>query len=56
MWTSIAPLRDIRLQNLINLDFESSMLLKFKRESVFGLPTYAFLFMFISNIWPNSAT
>ncbi len=44
------------LQNLSDLDFETSMSLKVKCESVFGLPIYAFLLMFINNIWPNSAT
>ncbi len=44
------------LHNLSDLDFETSMPLKVKCESVFGLPIHAFLLMFISNIWPNSAT
>ena len=34
------------LQNLSDLDFETSMSLKVKCESVFGLPIYAFFFMF----------
>ncbi len=57
IWTNIAPLRDITLQNLSDLDFETSMSLKVKCERVFELPIYAFLFlMFIGKIWSNSAT
>ncbi len=56
IWTNIAPLRDKMLQNVSDLDFETSMSLKVKCESVFGLPIYAFLLMFISNRCPYSAT
>ncbi len=56
IWTNIAPLRNIILQNVSDLDFDTSVPLKVKCESVFGLPKYAFLVMFISHIWPNSAT
>ena len=38
IWTNIAPLRDIMLQNLSDLDFETSMSLKVECESVFGQP------------------
>ncbi len=52
IWTNIA----IMLQNLSDREFETSMSVKVKCESVFGFPIYAFLLMFISHIWPNPAT
>ncbi len=51
----LAPLQDIRLQKLSDLEFDLSRSLKVKCDSVIGLPIYAFLLMFNSNIWPNSA-
>ncbi len=36
------------LENLNDLDLETSMSLKVNCESVFGLPIYDFLLMFIS--------
>ncbi len=44
------------LQNLSDPDFETSISRNGICESVFGLPTYGFLLMFISHLWPNSAT
>ncbi len=38
-----------------DLEIDLSRSLKVKCESVIGLPIYAFLLMFNSNIWPNSA-
>ena len=55
IWPSFAPLRDIRLQILGDVDIALSRLLKVKRDGVIGLPIYRFLLMFNSNIWPNSA-
>ncbi len=46
---------DIRLRNLSDLELDLSRSLKVKCDSVIGLPIYAFLLMFNSNIWPNSA-
>ncbi len=46
---------DIRLRHLSDLEFDLSRSLKVKCDSVIGLPIYAFLLMFNSNILPNSA-
>ncbi len=51
----LAPLQDIRLQNLSDLEFDLSRSLKVICDDVIGLPTYAFLLMFNCNLWPNSA-
>ena len=48
-----APLRDIRLQNLSDLDLDLSRSLKVKCVSAIGLPIYGFLLMFNSNMGPN---
>ena len=50
IWPNSAPLQDIRLQNLSDLDFDLSRSLRVKCDSVIGLPIYAFLLMFSSNI------
>ncbi len=50
-----APLRDIRLQNLGDLDFDLSRSVKVKCDSAIGLPIYGFLLMINSNLWPNTA-
>ena len=50
-----APLRDIRLRNLGDLDFDLSRSMKVKYKGAIGLPVYGFLLMFNSNIGPNSA-
>ena len=42
-------------QNLTPLDFDLSRSLKVKYEGAIGLPIYAFLLMFNSNIGPNHA-
>ncbi len=51
----LAPLQDIRLQNLSDFEFDFSQSLEVKCDSVIELQIYAFFFMFNSNIWPNSA-
>ncbi len=51
----LAPLQDIRLRNLSDLEFDLSGSLKVICDDVVGLPIYAFLLMFNSNIWPNPA-
>ncbi len=38
-----------------DLEFDLSRLLKVKCDDVIGLSLYAYLLMFNSNIWPNSA-
>ena len=48
-------LRDIKLQNLGDLEFDLSRSLKVKCESAIGLPIYGLLLMFNSSIWPNWA-
>ncbi len=54
IWPSSAPLRDKRLRNLSNLEFDISRSLKVICDDVTGLSLYAFLLMFNGNIWPNS--
>ena len=49
-----APLRDIMLQNLCDLESDISKSLKLKGDNVIGLSLYAFLLMFNRNIRPNS--
>ena len=51
----LAPLQDIRFRNLSDLEFDLSRSLKVKYDDVIGLSLYAFLLMFNSNMWPNSA-
>ncbi len=51
----LAPLEDIRLQNLSDFKFDLLRSLKVKCDSVIELPMYAFLLLFNSHIWPNSA-
>ncbi len=45
----------LSLDHIRHLNFDLSGSLKVKCDDGFGLPVYDFLFMFISNIWPNSA-
>ncbi len=49
----MAPLRDIRLQNMSDIEFDLSRSLKVKSDGTVGLPIYGFLLMFNSNIGPN---
>ena len=50
------PLRDIRLRNLCDLDFDLSMSFKVKNDGAIGVAIYGFLLMvYISNMGPNSA-
>ncbi len=49
IWPNSAPLRDIRLPNRSDPDFDLSKSLKVKCDSVFELPIYAFLLMFNSS-------
>ncbi len=51
----LAPLQDIGLQNLSDLKFDLSRSLKVICDDVIRLPIYAFLLMFNSKLWPNSA-
>ena len=55
--TNIVPnsvrLRDMRLRNLSDLDFDLSWSLKVKFEGAIGLSRYGFLLMFNSNMGPN---
>ncbi len=49
-----APLRDIRLRNLSDLDFDLSRSnFKVESDDVIGLPIYSFLLMFNGKIGPN---
>ncbi len=48
-----APLRDIRLQHLSDLDFDSSGSLKFKYDSAIGLTIHGFILMINVNMGPN---
>ncbi len=50
-----APLRDVTLRNLSDLELDLSMSLKVICDNVIGLSIYAFLLMFDSNLWPNCA-
>ncbi len=48
-----AHLRDIRLQNFGDLEFDLSRSLKVKSNGAIRLPIYDFLFMFNSNMGSN---
>ncbi len=50
-----APLRDIRLRNLSDLEFDLSKSFKVGCDVVIGLPTYGFPLMVNNNIGANSA-
>ena len=50
---NLVPLRDIRLQNPSELDFDFTKSLKVKCYGVIGLTIYDILLMFNSNIGPN---
>ncbi len=52
---NLALLRDIRLWNLIDPEFDLPRSLKMNCDGVFGLTTYGFLLMVNSNTGPNSA-
>ncbi len=49
-----APLRDIRLQNLGDLEFDRSRSLTVKSNGAFELPIYDFLLVSNSNYMSNS--
>ncbi len=51
----LAPLQDIMLRNMSDLEFDLSRSLKVICNDVTELPIYAFPLMFNSNLWPNSA-
>ena len=53
IWPTSAPLWDIGLRTMSDLDFDLSRSLKVICNSVIWLPIYAFLLMLNSNIWPN---
>ncbi len=55
IWPNSAPLRDTRLPNLSDLEFDLSRSLRIRCDSIIGLHIYGFLSMFNSNLWPNSA-
>ncbi len=55
IWPKSAPLRDIMLQTMSNLDFNLSGSLKVKCDNVVGLPIYTFPSKSNSKMWPNSA-
>ncbi len=55
IWPNSAPLRDIRLRNVSDLEFDLSRLINVKCHSKLYSPYMVFLLMFISNVWPNSA-
>ena len=50
-----APLRDIRLRNLSDLDFDLSRSLKVQTDDTIRLAIYGFLLMVSSKIGPNLA-
>ena len=50
-----ARLRDIRLRNFGDLEFDLSRSHKVKCEGAIELPIYGFLFMVNSYIWPSTA-
>ena len=52
---NLVPLRDIRPQNISDLDFDLSRSLKVKCDGALALPIYGFLLMVNSNIGPNLA-
>ena len=45
IWSNSAPLRNIRLQNLSDLDFDISRSLKVKCDGAIGLSIYGFLWI-----------
>ncbi len=51
----LAPLHDIGLRNLSDLKFDLLRSLKVICADVIRLHIYAFLLMFNSKLWPNSA-
>ena len=51
---NMAPLRDIKLQNLGDLEFDLSRLLKVKSNGAVTLPIYDILLVSNSNFLPNS--
>ena len=51
----LAPLQDIRLRNLSDLEFGLSRSFKAICDDVIELHIYDFLLMFNDNLWPNSA-
>ncbi len=51
----LAPVQDIRLRNLSDLEFDLSRSLKVICDDVIGFSKCAFLLMFNSNLWSNSA-
>ncbi len=55
MGPNYAPLLDIRLRNLGDLDSDLSRSLKVKSDSTIGLSIYGFLLLFNCNICPNLA-
>ena len=55
IWLNSAPLQDIRLPSLSDLEFGLSRSLNVKCDSVIGIPIYVSLLIFNSNIWPNAA-
>ncbi len=48
IWPNSAPLQDIKLRNLSNLDFDLSKPLKVECNGVIGFPIYCFLFIYIA--------
>ena len=52
----LAPLQDIRLRDLTNLEFDLSRSFKVTCDDVIGLSIYSFLLMFNSNLWLCSFT
>ncbi len=55
IWPNPALLGAIRLQNVIDPEFDLSRSLKVKCHGTTGLPINSFLLMFNSNTGPNSA-
>ncbi len=55
MRPNLAPLRDMTLWNLIDLECDLSRSLKVKCDSVIGLPIDGFILMVTSNTAPKSA-
>ncbi len=53
IWLNSAPLQDIRLWNLSDLEFDLSRLLKVKCDAIIGLAIPGFLLIY-SNHMPNS--
>ena len=51
IWPNLDPLRDIKFQNLGDLDCDLSRSLRVKSDGAIGLNIYGFLLMLNSNIW-----